>query len=228
MSGEFSSDAPLLDELALNIIESTKGQIRTSIPAEVLDYNADKQTITAQVTIRSRYIDKDTEESISYLPKPISNVPVAFPMANGFSFTWPLFPGDKVMLLIADRSISEWKSTAQQDNEPIDKRRFDLSDAIALPGLVSPANPGSYAKTDQVYIKSERPFIIDCRDIRLSGPNPTDFVALANKVMSELDIMRGIFNGHIHTITLGPPTATVPTTLMPDGGSVASAYVRTD
>jgi len=226
LSDEFSTDNPLLDQFAKTLMEATKGGIHTIIPAEIVSYDPDKQTAEVQITVRSRRLDKSTEESVSYLPKPIANVPVQFPSAAGFSFTWPLAPRDKVTLLVADRSISEWKATGQQDNDPIIKHRFNLSDAICLPGLISPADQLTKAYSDKVYINSTHPFIIDCHDIRLSGPNPTDFVALANKVLTEINKVIAGYNTHVHTITLGPPVASVPTTLLDPADSVASDYVR--
>lgn len=237
MSDEFSTDNPLLDQFAKTLMEATKGGIHTIIPAEIVSYDPDKQTAEVQITVRSRRLDKSTEESVSYLPKPIANVPVQFPSAAGFSFTWPLAPRDKVTLLVADRSISEWKATGQQDNDPIIKHRFNLSDAICLPGLISPADPLTKAYSDKVYINSTHPFIIDCHDIRLSGPNPTDFVALSDKVDRFANAIYHAVLAHVHPANATPatfpivpvePLTPIELALLTAGADSASAYVKAD
>lgn len=134
-----TAEPDLADVLAAAVATSL-GRVRVAIPAHVVAFDAPTQTITAQIVIRARYVDADGVVS-TYLPAPIARVPVAFPSGAGASITWPLTPGDPVILLVSDRSISEWKETAAADNVPIDVRRFDWSDSIALPGCRSPGDP---------------------------------------------------------------------------------------
>ena len=68
------------------------------------------------------------------LPAPnIHEVAVAWPGGGGMLTTWPLKPGDGVLLVFAQRSLEGWLSG--NDAAPDDPRHFDLSDCVAVPGL---------------------------------------------------------------------------------------------
>ena len=68
------------------------------------------------------------------LPAPnIHEVVVAWPGGGGMQTTWPLRPGDGMLLVFGQRSLEGWLSG--NDAAPDDPRRFDLSDCIAVPGL---------------------------------------------------------------------------------------------
>ena len=58
---------------------------------------------------------------------------MAWPGGGGMLTTWPLRPGDGVLLVFAQRSLEGWLSG--NDAAPDDPRRFDLSDCVAVPGL---------------------------------------------------------------------------------------------
>jgi hypothetical protein len=128
-----TEDPDLLDVLRAALAAGL-GKVRTAIPAKVVSYDPTTQTITAQVTVRSRYIDPDTKEVTTYRPAPIANVPVVFLAGGGYAITWPLTVGDPVLLAVCDRSIAEWKETGADDNAPAHPRRFDLTDAVAFVG----------------------------------------------------------------------------------------------
>lgn len=200
------SDNPTEFELLSEAVAAGLGPVRTSIPGRIIDYNSTKQTATVEVVVRSRYFDTATEEFIFYQPKPISNVPVQWPSGDGGSLTWPLAAGDPVTLVFADRSIDEWKSTAQNDNTPRDPRRFDLSDAIALPGARSPRSPLSSAAIDgsDVVLRAKN-------SVRLGDSTATDFVALASKVDAEIDKLWTALSLHVHPgVTTGPGSTGAP------------------
>ena len=114
--------------------------MRVAIPGVVTSYDAATQTATVQPVVRFRYTDTDGE-SKQYLPGPVPNVPILYPSGGGYSLTFPFDTGDPVLLMVADRSIAEWKATGAEDNTPQHFRRFDLSDAFAIPGGRSPADP---------------------------------------------------------------------------------------
>lgn len=104
--------------------------IHTCLPGEIVDYDYTQQKAKVQPLLRKRYADG----TIQSLPE-ITNVPVVFPSGTGFSMHWPLNAGDNVLLLFSERSLDNWLSTGGEV-APIDPRKFDLSDAIAIPGLI--------------------------------------------------------------------------------------------
>lgn len=110
--------------------------IRVAIPAEVIDWNPEKMTITARPLIRERIVDRATG-SLQWTEIPlIPDVPVAFPQAGGFALTFPIAEGDEVLLVFNDLQIDNWWASGGVQNWN-DRRRHDLSDAIAIPGPCS-------------------------------------------------------------------------------------------
>ena len=112
--------------------------VNTSIPAEIVKYDYTKQKADVQPLLRKKYKD-GTVESLPI----ITNVPVVFPKGGAFSMHWPLSVGDSMLLVFAQRSLDEWLIDGGEVT-PQDPRMMDLSDAIAIPGLM-PFSPASSA-----------------------------------------------------------------------------------
>ena len=184
------------DNLAM-AIRAHMALAHTVIPGVVKSYDATTQTATVQPSIQFKR--RDGEGVIqNYTPDPIADVPVAFPGAGAYSITWPLAAGDLVTLVFAERSITEWKATGGTSVEAQDTRRFDLTDAIAIPALRSPASPipaAGYAAGVLVVRSAE---------IRLGSSAAAQFVALANLVLDRLTAIVTGYNTHTHTSAVGP------------------------
>lgn len=102
----------------------------TCLPAQIVDYDFTKQRASVQPVLRKKYLNGDTPEM-----SVISNVPVVFPRGGGFNMSWPMNPGDTVLLLFSERSMDNWLETGGIVT-PLDPRKFDLSDPICIPGLI--------------------------------------------------------------------------------------------
>jgi hypothetical protein len=214
------SETPDLGELLAEAVAFARGSIATSIPATVVDYNPALQTITAKPTVSGRYQDPETGILVPFPLPTVSNVPVAFPSSAGFAITWPLTPGDTVFLVFADSSLDEWKATGAPENVPQDTRRFDLTDAVAIPGLrpfTRPIPPTGWSSTG---------LVIEGAQVLLGSSAAVDFVALSSLVLAELAKIRTAFNTHTHTATGPTATTTTPVTPMPATGNVAATRVR--
>lgn len=178
MAGEVDNpdEADVLEEAVLSVV----GGIHTSIPGRVLSYSTagDKPRATVRPVVRFSFIDPDTEERVPYLPEAVANVPVLFPSGSGgdYSDTWPMEAGDPVWLVIAERSIDEWLATNAADNIPQDPRRFELTDAVALPVI------GAGAMASDAFDASAR--VIKAALLKLGSSGAIDFVALASLVDS--------------------------------------------
>ena len=135
-----------LTEVLELVIANAVGSINVALPAKVLSFDADKQTISAQIAVRANYADPDQDEDdedvlVPVKIPPITNVPVMFPQGGGSSITWPLEKGDDVLLVFCDRSIDEWSSSGSGDNIPLFNRRHEWTDAVAYAGVRPVANP---------------------------------------------------------------------------------------
>lgn len=221
-----------LQELLDEAVASNLGSLHVGAVGTIQSYDHDKQLANVQPVVRTRFVDADTGESEYIQPPVIPNVPVAFPSGSGGSITWPLSEGDTVYLAHPDRSHDEWQATAKDDVTPEDPRRFDLSDAIAIPGVRAPADP-----LDEVDAGA---LVIASNEIHLgtAGLGATDYIALANLVKSELDSLQSTldtlinaFNGHTHATPAGPSGPPVPIpTVSQNGpvGDVKSSKVKSE
>lgn len=128
--------APSPDEADRRMLDHHAAKTRVAIPAKVVSFNATKQTIVAQPLIREKIIDRSTG-SIQWIQlPPILDVPVQFDRGGNFVLTVPIQAGDEVLLVFNDMSIDSWWASGGIQNW-IDRRRHDLSDAVAIPGIAS-------------------------------------------------------------------------------------------
>jgi hypothetical protein len=126
------------------------GFIRTITPGIVQSYDAKTQTARVQPVIRDN--DIVDEEVIHKRLPPVANAPVMFPSGGGFAIAWPLKKGDRVLLLVCDRSIDEWSGGDGEDITPRDPREHDLTDAVVYPGTRPKARPLSFVATDNALV----------------------------------------------------------------------------
>lgn len=111
-------------------IISHLNNVHTALPAKIISYDSSKKKAKVQPTLNKRYANGQNIEM------PIINgVPVVFPSSSNFSMTWPLSANDYVLLVFSERSTAEWLNKGGLVT-PQDPRKFDLSDAIAIPGLM--------------------------------------------------------------------------------------------
>jgi hypothetical protein len=125
--------SPELAELLDLAIERGLLRVNTWLPGRIDSYDATKQTATVVPELTLRAPAQDGSEGAINPPK-LVDVPVVFPGANGFRITFPVAAGDRVMLMFAQRSLDEWKTTAGLQ-DPADERHHSLSDAVAMVGL---------------------------------------------------------------------------------------------
>ena len=77
---------------------------------------------------------KPNGEKLDY-PR-IDGVPVVFPQGNDREFitAWPVKKGDKCLLIISEQSLDLWQYGIDTETD----LKFDLSNAICIPGLYAP------------------------------------------------------------------------------------------
>jgi hypothetical protein len=122
-------------------------EVNVSLPGVVLDYDTATQTATVRPVVREAFEDDDERIFMTEF-EPIPSVPVAHWRAGGFTMHAPLLPGDIVTLVVSDRSIDEFMATGNTDNIPQVLRRFDWSDAVAIPMPPAPTPLEGLSETD--------------------------------------------------------------------------------
>lgn len=198
------------------------GRMSIGMVGEVQSWDKATQTCSVQPVTHTRFQNGDTEQ----LPV-IPRIPIRYPRGGGFMVTWPLERGDFVWLDFGERSLEEWKASGSGSYAPRNKRRFDLSDAVAWAGMISPANPiaEDVIKEDAMVLGHEAGCRIEIYETEtLIGAGATDFVALAALVKSELADLWTALNTHVHVTTAvtggGGPVGIIAT---PTGAPLGSA-----
>jgi len=188
-----------LAETLDGFVQRRLAEINVSIPGRVVSYDASKQSASVQPLIQRAFIKEDGTRGVENLPI-IQAVPIAFPGAGSYGFTFPLTKGDTVMLLFSQASIDRWRATGGLV-DPLDDNRHDLSDAVAIPGLRS-----FNEATDQVADAA----VIFGPDIRLGSKDASELLALK----SDMAAMKTQLDLHIHLgVTTGAGVSGVSTTV---------------
>lgn len=117
-----------LESVIKTAINSALLEVHTCLPAVVTRFDADNQLIDCQITIKRKMSGEQV-----LLPL-LVNVPVRYPKSTSFSITFPLEVNDHVMLIFCERSIDTWL-THGDIQDPFDVRKFELSDAFAIPAM---------------------------------------------------------------------------------------------
>lgn len=103
----------------------------TCLPCVVVGIgNISQSRVDVQPVINS--LDKDGS---SQNRPPILDIPVVFPSSSTSSISFPINIGDTVLCVFAQNSIDNFVFGDGSFVNPSDYRRFDKSDAIAIPGL---------------------------------------------------------------------------------------------
>lgn len=186
--------------------ESLISNYHTHQPGRVESYEYEVQRATVKPLIKKKY-KNDTVESMPVLV----NVPVMFPRTSLGGITFPISKGDGVLLLFAERSLERWYSSGDEV-EPGDPRKFDLSDAVCIPGLYSFADNNIARNNEDVEIQNKGQFIT----IKKNGDIEIGSSSLVKLVTEAMFIK---FNSHTHLYAPGTSPPAVSGTPV-DGSSV--------
>ena len=122
-----------LDDFESVIESMIKAQIailHTGMPARIVTYDPATGKARVQPVIRGR-----RDGSATFKLPVISNVPVCWPAGGGCSLTFHLQEGDRVWLCFGERSLDEYLQSVRVDITAKSRRRYALTDAIAIPGV---------------------------------------------------------------------------------------------
>lgn len=118
-----------------NLINEAMFRTRCCIPCIIQSYNSTNNTVECQPAVRERIINEDG--TIQYVQLPLLiNVPVVFPGSANFDIKFPLSKNDECLVFFSDLSIDNfWQKGSVQN--PVEVRRHDLSDGMAIPCMMS-------------------------------------------------------------------------------------------
>jgi hypothetical protein len=193
-----------------DLIDSRIREVMTAIPGRVTAYNSELQAADVQPLVQRAYLDESGIRQVEDLPV-IPRVPVQFQGSGSVRMTFPIAKGDTVLLVFAQSSLDKWESSGLKV-DPLDDRHHDLSDAIAIPGLLSFADA-----TDQVHSTD---LVLAAPGIRLGSKDAADPVLR----QSDLTPLVAWIAAHIHPASAGTTSAATP----PPSAVTGSPKVRID
>ncbi len=177
-----------LVDLIQNAISVETENIHTCVPGKFLSYDYKTQKCSVQPLLRKVYIEKTAVN----LPV-IENVPVVFPRSSSAGITFPIHKGDKCLIIFCERSIDEWKSQGEIST-PQDPRRYDLSDAIAIPGLFSFSDKSLSSNNTDVEIHNKS-FVISLTGsgkVKIIGKSGFDLLKVLDEFFTQVKSLKVI------------------------------------
>ncbi len=222
-------------EVIADAIESALLDVHVGLPGKVQTYNSATQTATVELQVKRALPTDDPTTPYTTEDLPVlENIPVQFPRTNSFALTFPLAAGDTGLVVFSEVSIDQWRSKGL-NTTPGDIGRHTLTGGVFQPGLV----PVARAITDiigsdlvlgkiggaQVRVKTGGTI----EAVSSAGPTADDFVAMAGKVLTELNKIATALSSHTHTgVTTGSGTSGTPLTPPYTANAVASSNLKAD
>ncbi len=210
-------------ELLRWALNTRVSQIHTALPAEVVAYDLETQTVDVQPLIKRVTVDRDGNQLVESLPQ-INAVPVLFPRAGGAFVSFPVAEGDTVLLVFSERSLDLWRERGGEV-DPGDLRMHQLADAIAIPGLY-PSNAAlADAHAENIVIGFDGGAHIHIKpngEVHLGQENPASFVSLATATDARLTALEAWAATHTHTCS-APSTPSSSPVVPPTPGSTTAA-----
>jgi hypothetical protein len=194
---------PGLDDIVNDALDEALAEVYTALPGVIQSYDSAAQKASVAPSHRVAHTDEQGRRVVQALPV-VTGVPVVFPGGGGFTVTFPISPGDTVLLVFPRASLDKWKAGAGGSGavDPEFYSSHPLANAVAIPGLRSFASARSSVPTDHVRIGVD--------GAAAQG------AALGETLKDFLDDVMTYLAGHIHTgVTTGGgvsgPPATFPT-----------------
>lgn len=187
------STEPDFAEVIRLAIDSRLLDLHVSLPCRVEAYDSTNQTVDVLPMVRRAITDSQGNTQHEELPI-LPNVPVVFPRAASFSATWPLAKGDYVLVVFSSSAIGNWRESGDLA-DPGDLRRHDLSYGFAIPGI-APDGETIPTASDAAVFEVNNP----ATHMKV-GASASDWVAMNQKVLSELSAIATALSSHTHTGT---------------------------
>jgi hypothetical protein len=231
-----TSRTPDLFEVLAAAMENRIAEIHVAMPGIVKKYNPATQTVDVLPLLKCSVVLDDGEVESEELPV-LSDVPILFMRGGGFFLSLPIVPGDAVELIFNERSIDKFvNSSGVLPIDPVDLRKHDLSDAVAIPVSFTLSKALKETLGSSAIFGKEKGCQLratgSTMEVTTTGaPSAADFVALAAKVLSELAKIKAKFDLHTHIYSPGPltPVATAtPLPVLDTPSSVASTNLKAD
>jgi hypothetical protein len=189
--------------LILGALESFAAEFHVALPGRIKSYDASKQRAEIELQTRRPVSDGNggfVHEVLAVLP----NVPIMFNSGGGYFQSFPMQKGDPVEVVFQDVPIGAWLQKGQP-TESGDVRLHHIGNAVAYPGGPRPGKEalhdadGSLMRMGKDQDGSAQ-IEFAAGEVR-AGAGADKFVALAQKVLDELNTIASKFNAHTHSVS---------------------------
>ena len=204
-----ASRSPTLSEVLRTSVDYFLQDLYSALPGRIDVYDAATQKADIKPLIKRLIASESGEEIVEELPI-LPQVPIVFPRGGGgFFMTFPLKPGDLVLLVFNQRSIDKYIAGPGEDTNPDDFVIHDISDAVAIPGFYPDSKALKDIDSDDLVMGFDGGVSIHLNKegvINLGSKAAADALALASKVNSNVDALQAAHDSHTHltTATVGP------------------------
>jgi hypothetical protein len=168
--------------------------VYTATPGRIESYNPRMRKASVKPMIRKKFNNGEILE----LPV-VDNVPVQFPMGTDAGLRFPLKRNDTCLLVFGMRSLDEWL-TRGGIITPDDSRKFDLSDAICIPGLF-PFSKLQLQNNDDCYLFNDSGKIVINDDGKIAlGNDKAELLEIIDKLLDALTSAICVPGGSLSTV----------------------------
>jgi len=174
-------------------VQNFIADVNVCLPGKIIKIlDAKKRKISVQPEIKRVYLDNTELE-----PPIIENVPLKYTGSSESILHFPIKTGDKVIIIFSQRSLDNWLSDDKLTT-PGKRRMFDITDAIAIPGIQS-------FKDDHPLIDNENDLVLRTTNHDLHIDTTAKKVVINNDVEDLATLMKDLLNEIIAIQTVGSP-----------------------
>jgi hypothetical protein len=156
-------------------------RLRVALPAIVQQFNPGPPATVDVVVATNELVQQNTGTGDVFEPttssvqlKPLQGLPIIMPGGGGWSLTFPIAPGDECYVLFADVPLEVWLQNGGLNNNPINQRRHNLSDGVAVFGMRSrPRGLSDYSTTSTQLRADDGAVVIDLAPDQITVTAPT-------------------------------------------------------
>ncbi|OOM74005.1 hypothetical protein CLPUN_42430 [Clostridium puniceum] len=140
------------DEMYRGMGDNWKNVLRVACPGIIQNFDPHTQTVTVKPALRENVTKEDFSKEWMDVPL-LLDVPIVIPRSGRYSLTMPIKTGDECLVIFLDSCMDAWFTHGGIQNQ-MEKRRHDLSDAIAIIGLYSQPNVISNYSTNSCQLRN--------------------------------------------------------------------------
>jgi hypothetical protein len=113
------------------IVNSLLLDVHTAMPGQVISFDSSTQTASVQPCLKRKFAGQNEPTNFPT----VEDVPVVFMGSGDFWVTVDVKADSYVLLIVSERAIDNWIEQGGV-SDPAKPRKFDMSDCIAIPGLL--------------------------------------------------------------------------------------------